>query len=368
MPTLREWLQRLLGTLRLRRADADLEDELRSHAEMAGGGYAGRVAVTQAMDAVRDRRGLPWLHALSADVVFGWRQLVSRPVVSLAAILSLGLAIGATSAVFRLVDAVLLRPPAGCRTGAPGVRRHLVRRRSAAPRLLRQLGLSDLHALRRHGRRPGRSPARGVERTHRGRAARRVATGARQQAVLLGQRLRRVRLAAGGGSAVRSRGRSHAGRPPGRRARVRLLAASLRRGSAGRRQSAAARWARPRGDWRRARRLYRDRAGPRRRRLRAGADERGAARQARLGLVPAVGPAARRRDARLDRAALAGGPAARAARGPGAAAARRAAATHRRHQEPPRRIAAGRVGRLRATEGLPPSAVGAGLAGRRDAA
>jgi predicted permease len=113
MRTLREWLDRLLGTLRTRRADADLEAELQSHLAFAADAAAGpsqRVAVTQAMDAVRDQRGIPWLHALSADVVFGARQLVSRPVVSLAAILSLGLAIGATSAVFRLVDAVLLRP------------------------------------------------------------------------------------------------------------------------------------------------------------------------------------------------------------------------------------------------------------------
>jgi putative ABC transport system permease protein len=58
---------------------------------------------------MRDRRGLPWLHALSADVVFAWRQLNARRVVSLAAILSLALAIGATSAAFRLVDAVMLR-------------------------------------------------------------------------------------------------------------------------------------------------------------------------------------------------------------------------------------------------------------------
>lgn len=110
MLALREWLDRLLGTLRLRRGDADLEAELRTHAEHAGNGYASRVALTQTMDALRDRRGLPWLHALSSDVVFGWRQLRSRPIVTAAAILSLGLAIGATSAAFRLVDAVLLRP------------------------------------------------------------------------------------------------------------------------------------------------------------------------------------------------------------------------------------------------------------------
>ena len=42
--------------------------------------------------------------------MFGWRQLASRPVVTIGSVLSLGLAIGATSAAFRLVDAVVLRP------------------------------------------------------------------------------------------------------------------------------------------------------------------------------------------------------------------------------------------------------------------
>jgi len=112
MARIREWIDRLLGTLRRQRSDADLEAELRSHLELAAE-LEGRTtvpAITHAMDRLRDRRGIPWLHALSADVVFGWRQLNRHRVVTAAAILSLGLAIGATSAAFRLVDAVLLRP------------------------------------------------------------------------------------------------------------------------------------------------------------------------------------------------------------------------------------------------------------------
>jgi hypothetical protein len=62
------------------------------------------------MGALRDRRGLPWLHALASDVTFGWRQLIKRRTTTIVAILSLGLAIGTTTAAFRLVDAVLLRP------------------------------------------------------------------------------------------------------------------------------------------------------------------------------------------------------------------------------------------------------------------
>ncbi|MCU1236584.1 MAG: hypothetical protein JWP63_4551 [Candidatus Solibacter sp.] len=58
----------------------------------------------------RDLRLLPWLDSLRADAVFGMRQLLKRKVTSLAAILSLGLAIGACTAAFRLIDALLLRP------------------------------------------------------------------------------------------------------------------------------------------------------------------------------------------------------------------------------------------------------------------
>ena len=62
------------------------------------------------MEQLRDQRGLPSLEALAADVVFGWRQLVRHRTASVSAILSLGLALGATMAAFRLVDTVLLRP------------------------------------------------------------------------------------------------------------------------------------------------------------------------------------------------------------------------------------------------------------------
>ncbi len=57
----------------------------------------------------RDLKLLPWLDSLASDVVFGWRQIRKHRVVSAAAILSLGLAMGAATAAFQLLDAVLLR-------------------------------------------------------------------------------------------------------------------------------------------------------------------------------------------------------------------------------------------------------------------
>ena len=108
----REWVRRCWASVRRRRTDADLEQELRLHLELAAedGNRIQAGGISQAMDALRDQRGLPWLDALRADVTFGWRQLNRDRGATLAAILSLGLAIGAMSGAFRLVDAILLRP------------------------------------------------------------------------------------------------------------------------------------------------------------------------------------------------------------------------------------------------------------------
>ena len=124
MQILREWLQRLRGTLHRSRSDRDLAEELELHMQLARedeerrghvrskAARAARIqwgGASQAMDALRDQRSVPWIGALSSDIVFGWRQLNKHRSVSVAAILSLGLAIGATTAAFRLVDAALLR-------------------------------------------------------------------------------------------------------------------------------------------------------------------------------------------------------------------------------------------------------------------
>jgi putative ABC transport system permease protein len=125
MRELIEWTRRLMGSMRASRSDSDLEEELRVHLALAAEEEQRRGltppetaraagvrtgGVSQAMERLRDQRGVPTLDALTADIVFGWRQVVRHRSASLSTILSLGLAMGATLAALRLVDAVLLRP------------------------------------------------------------------------------------------------------------------------------------------------------------------------------------------------------------------------------------------------------------------
>jgi hypothetical protein len=55
-------------------------------------------------------RTVGWLESLRADIIFGWRQLKRNQLISIVAILSLALAMGACIGAFRLMDALLWRP------------------------------------------------------------------------------------------------------------------------------------------------------------------------------------------------------------------------------------------------------------------
>lgn len=108
---------RISNTLRPDRLNSELDEELRSHLEEAvengrDPGEARRaLGPTIALrEQSRDFRLLPALDAWKMDVIFGWRQISKNKITSLAAVLSLALGIGACTAAFRLVDALLLRP------------------------------------------------------------------------------------------------------------------------------------------------------------------------------------------------------------------------------------------------------------------
>src|SRR5690242_179967 len=110
------WIRRFANVFRQGRVDREIDEEFSAHIEDAleqGRSEAeARRALGPALqyrEQSRDIRLLPWLDSLVADVIFGWRQLNKHRAVSVAAILSLALATGATTGAFRLVDAVLLR-------------------------------------------------------------------------------------------------------------------------------------------------------------------------------------------------------------------------------------------------------------------
>src|SRR5580692_3090639 len=102
---------RLANVLRRDHVSREIDEELTAHLEEAveqgrDPAEARRTfgSPLRQREASRDVKLLGWLDSLRADAVFGWRQLKKRKATSAAAILSLGLSIGACTAAFRIVD------------------------------------------------------------------------------------------------------------------------------------------------------------------------------------------------------------------------------------------------------------------------